>query len=454
MANEIQEKDDKKNTELIRLLQSDRKSESNLLFVTNCGNSEWTLEETNCLLNLISDSDTFPQLKLESDIYAKLSKLMTINGYVKSQLSIKSICNVLKQKYKAADLSEVALKFSKPKMVIVNEEESKTVNYKNTKASKRNIWSHKETECVINVLEKYGMPNRTNLRKFCLLTVDHLKESGFSRNEEQAHIKIKHLKALYNQVIRKTLKEEEFPFFSRFKSIIHAQGRVMKLMESEDGCITEEEHPKYDMEVGLSSEFNEDDISTKKARQIWTNKEIRVLLKFIEENNIITGKQLRRMISKAIKHFADYGFCRSPTQILIRWKNTKAVYWSTFRKKLLHPEMECTFFYQLHGILNRDDYTYKTKLDGEDNLTHTGEESITLYSEIIDNEDSATVIPSSPKRSRTGEISCASCGLLDSIDHYCVSLAHSMKRLDARKQAKLKIEIQQLMYKAEFDPDF
>lgn len=453
MANGIQEKDDKKNTELIRLLQSDRKSDSNLLFVTNCGNSEWTLEETNCLLNLISDSDTFPQLKLENEIYEKLSKLMTINGYTKSQLCIKSVCNILKQKYKAADLSEVALKFAKPKMVIINEEESKTINYKNTKASKRNR-SHKETECVINVLEKYGMPNRTNLRKFCLLTVDHLKENGFSRTEEQAHIKIKHLRALYNQVIRKTLKEEEFPFYSRFKSIIHAQGRLTKLMESEDDCVTEEEHPKYDVEESLSAELNEDDISTKKARQIWTNKEIRVLLKFIEENNIITGKQLRRMISKAIKHLADYGFYRSPTQILIRWKNTKAVYWSTFRKKPLHPEMECTFFYQLHGILNRNDCTYKAKLDdSEDNLTHVGEESVTLNSDIIDNEDSETVIPSSPKRSRTEEIGCTTCGL-DSIDHYCVSLAHSMKQLDGRKQAKLKIEIQQLMYKAEFDPDF
>ncbi|KAB0804052.1 hypothetical protein PPYR_01022 [Photinus pyralis] len=501
MADEIIEQDLKNNTELIRLLQSDRQSESNPSCFSNCKieNCQWTSEETNYLLQLLSNDDLFPQLKIENDeTYLTLSKLMRISGFTKSQLEIKSFCLKLKEKYKSAQLSdELMLKLSpllceETEMIFIEDRDYKSSNYQNCNSTKRNIWSHQETDCIIEVLEKYGMPNRTNLRKFCSVAVEYLKEHGFLRSEEQTQVKIKRLKALYNQVIRKTLKAEEFPFFDRIKSVMYTQEGGTKT-ETED-CFVTDEQTKCD--DNANTEY--DILSTRKVRQIWTNKETRTLLKFIEDNNIVTGKQLRRIMSKAVKYLANYGFCRSPTQILVRWKNTKALYWSTLRKQLPHPDRECAFFYQLHNILNKDDCSYTTMLDSadEENATCSGEENFSSKGDssaeriviasvnansqhivknltkpvsqqfhiqvnevdfALDNED-RTAMPS-PKRTCTEKIQstfsgCATCGHLDPVDHYCVSLAHSIKQLDSRKQAKLKIEIQKLMYKAEFDPDF
>lgn len=46
---------------------------------------------------------------------------------------------------------------------------------------------------------------------------------------------------------------------------------------------------------------------------------------------------------------------------------------------------------------------------------------------------------------------CSFCRNMDAVDHYCIALSCGIKKLDSRKQAKVKIEIQQLLYNAEFD---
>ncbi|KAF5275228.1 hypothetical protein FQR65_LT04262 [Abscondita terminalis] len=523
-----------KNPELIRLLQSMAKSESVTIY-SNLNACEWTTDETNFLLKILTEYD-FSDIKSDDDvIFSKLTKIMATNGYKKTESDIRNYWIDLKQKlshcksekfiYKNGD-SDNELIGSQTDMVIIKGEydnnmlESQEsvhnfyddVERKIHNGNRKNNWNYKETECVVEILEKYGMPNRNNLRKFCLIVVDHLKQNGFLRSEEQAQIKMKHLRGLYNRVIRKSLKEEEFPFFSRIREVMQTIVSNNKLNDPEDTFIHIDELSKScDLEDYTNADAQEDDPNAKRGRQIWTNKEVQVLLRFIEDNNIVTGKQLRKMCNKAVEYLANYGYVRSPTQILIRWKNTKAVYWATFRKKLLHPERECSFFYQLHNILNPEDKSYETRiLDiGEDDditsrnfdisagatkltdfrlnsdnikedhvisiqnssnssdnfvnvqnpVTSKRFPNIEIPAEPLENSNSVEVIPSSPKRSRTeisqlSSKSCTSCNILDPVDHYCISLAHSIKRLDARKQAKLKIEIQQLMYKAEFDPNF
>ncbi|KAF2884251.1 hypothetical protein ILUMI_21943 [Ignelater luminosus] len=562
------EQDQQKNPELIRLLQSGRKSESEIRPSSsenaNSTDSEWSTDETSCLLKLIAEYEYLPQIKSQNDqVYTKLSKLMTISGHKKTNDEIKYYWKLLQQKYndhKAGKLKQFdyydqmsgLLDFnssphSEPEIIIIKGEElegnilhsdlendynNQEYEHKNGRSIRRNNWTHKETECVVQVLEKYGMPSRTNLRKFCYVIVDYLKQHGFTRSEEQAQVKIKHLRALYNQVIRKTLKEEEFPFFKRIEALMQShQTQKVKENDETQNYIALDEQSKSDGEDNVNAEFSEqiteeEDPGYKKGRQIWTNKEIKVLLKFIEENGIVTGKQLRKVCNKAVDYLASYSYYRSPTQILIRWKNTKALYWATFRKKSKVPERECSFFYRLHGILNPDDGTYEIKNfedvtaddDEEANFYQNSNNNVTMenntdisafhFNKIshnqsnytfkrdsfltlqnnsnsndnfislqnissgkrfqisdmdpLENGGSGKVTPSSPKRSRTESTeqptlhvgSCSFCSSLDPIDHYCISLAHSIKKLDARKQAKLKIEIQQLMYKAEFDSDF
>ncbi|KAK4884457.1 hypothetical protein RN001_000728 [Aquatica leii] len=546
---ENREVNNHKNPELIRLLQSIAKSESATIY-SNLNTCEWTTEETNFLLKVLTEYEYFSQIRSNDEhIYGKLSKIMDSNGYKKSSADIKKYWIELEQNLLHCKSDEFLNKSgnhnnelldTETNMVIIKGEEFdnsalesqeslhsfyEEFEQKTGKCIRKNNWTYKETECVVEVLEKYGMPNRSNLRKFCCVVVEHLKQNGFLRSDEQAQIKMKHLRGLYNQVIRKTLKEDDFPFFSRIKEVMQTNVSSNKLSENEDtrNFIAVEELSKSTKLDDSNVDIHEEDNNTKRGRQIWTNKEVQVLLRFIEENNIVTGKQLRKICAKAVDHLASYGYIRSPTQILIRWKNTKAVYWATFRKKLLHPERECTFFYQLHNILNPEDKSYESRIldvgedddlatrnfeittvdatkisEGihfplnktcnnqpdnyqEDNFTshqnssNSSDNFVNVHNSVtpkrltnaeeladpLQNTSSIDVIPSSPKRSRTEPTrpsllssSCTSCNILDSVDHYCISLAHSIKRLDSRKQAKLKIEIQQLMYKAEFDSNF
>lgn len=68
--------------------------------------------------------------------------------------------------------------------------------------------------------------------------------------------------------------------------------------------------------------------------------------------------------------------------------------------------------------------------------------------------NSNSVLKQSDIKNSVIKSSCCAGQIMDCVDHFCISLAENIKKLDNRKQAKLKVEIMQLMYKAEFDTEF
>lgn len=161
-------------------------------------------------------------------------------------------------------------------------------------------------------------------------------------------------------------------------------------------------------------------------------------------NIFSAATQLKKVTDEAVQYMSEHGFERTPAQLITRLNNYRNRYQSNAKN---YPR------------LSQDDEVIELQPNQEIvfcNLNELSNESNT-YDEAIATLSTSTkkkmVLPQECKEIQKRNCNGV-CQNMDSVDYYCMSLSANIKKLDARKQAKLKVEMMQLLYNAEFDPDF
>lgn len=240
----------------------------------------------------------------------------------------------------------------------------------------------------------------------------------------------------------------------------------------------------------------------RKGRAIWSQTETQYLLSLLKVRNV--KRYCRRpMFEEIALEMCKAGYKRSAQMCMIKWKNLRNSLYSCIRNMVEGKEELCPFYEEICEIVQKngnvdvsliseqDHHEYDEsdcQFETEDSIDHKFdqiEESPTCStdkSEIdpekkrhfqhqhhgdVKNEAKLTDKPPSKKfktsETNTDNLSEDSaedssrfiCNYkMDDVEHYCISLASTFKRIPKRKQAKLKIEIQKLLYAAEFDDDF
>lgn len=261
---------------------------------------EWTAEETSCLLELIGTCNDISQLLEDDDndqIYVELSKSMLPHGHTRSAEDVKEEWTNLLNKYTQGSKFEHYDELHK----LLNEANENTEiimmcddNGKSYESPEPNDkikrWSDEETNCILDVLEKYGLPTRNTVQKITRFASISLKKHGFNRTHEQIQLRLKKLRLCYYKVARNLLSKEDFPFYDRMKELFEDYNQSLtkdqlELFLSFNGDTTKKEAEEEAEEVCENWRIG----YAGTARQIWSEKETNVLLQFIETKEISEG---------------------------------------------------------------------------------------------------------------------------------------------------------------------
>lgn len=287
--------------DLIELLNFNSEPKSETI---SASESEWTSEEVICLLKLIKEYGYISQLEKDDDqVYVKLSKLMTVSGFERSRDEVKLEWSDLLDKYNNEgtkfDYYDEVAKLLKEgnettEIIIIKGDGDTDNNYNGFTWKDKSMkkWARNETNCLFEILEKYGLPTRRTLHKIINLAYNHLTQYGFDRTREQIHFRIKNLKACYYRVQRRKLNKSCFPYYDRVKALLEDYKQIVSTERSQDLIPSDE--PEHN---SIEGEDDDDDdkidgneISINQRRQIWSDQETHTLMKFIEDRNIVTGK--------------------------------------------------------------------------------------------------------------------------------------------------------------------
>lgn len=154
---------------------------------------------------------------------------------------------------------------------------------------------------------------------------------------------------------------------------------------------------------------------------------------------MFAGRQLHALGNEAVEHMAKYGYQRTTEQINARYNNCQRRRWPVSLDK---TENNASNIPDLQSALKNDDVKM-FKADNRDIEFDSALEDATDTSKSCGGSVFTAVSKSD-----------CTCQNMDSVDYYCMSMAKDIKKFDNRKQAKLKIEMMQLMYRAEYDPNF
>lgn len=532
------ETNDIEDKKLIRLLNSESQSAEFPSTSESCNSAqesersepdaEWTSEERKCLLQLIDEQGYVSQLLETNDdeLYEKLSKLMTLTGYNRLENDIKSEWVNLLNKYNEgtefecyeelhkiladrSGLSEIIIIQGDTCDVLDNTDhdyEGFAVCSKNKKTKK---WNDKETFCLIEALECYGLPTRRALSKISRLVHKHMKVQGFNRTLEQIQFRLKNLKSRYYRVQRNEMNEASFPFYRQIKHLFDEYKKTLNEEQLQKFLVVHEMNDN----AQKASEDDGDDTEAVDAagvrplvrtgkRSLWSEEETQTLLQFMKKKRLVTGnvltfqmshltstviqlflchipivcqsccncltvlfhlfdcdisivlftgRQLLKHSSEAVEFMVKHGYNRTPAQMKTRYNNCRTRYWGTTNQS----ESDSPSFSQLQTVANEGnirifDVNNQETCDSNnvDNESYAFEKTMSSSAKLCD--AATNTVARKPE-----EKSCdCTCRDTDSIDYYCLSLAKDIRKFDIRKQAKLKIEMMQLMYKAEYDPDF
>lgn len=308
--------DDKK---LIRLFNSDSQSEDVLSESESQSHShnllksetEWRSEERMCLLKVIEEHGYVSNLlENENQTYVELSKLMTVSGYNRSKDDIKAEWSKILLKYNEGTKFECydelhkLLRDSKngvAEIIIIegdtfDEPENTDHTYEELAHQTRNSkkWSDSETCCLLEALDKYGLPTHRTLRKISSIAYKHMKENGYKRSLQQVQFRIKNLKSCYYKVERKVMRKAQFAFYGRMKDLFDDYKQTLSEEQLQKWLVL---HGK-DRNVHKSSESDGDETEehcnvngtpSLVRRQFWSDEETQTLLQFIKKKGIGTG---------------------------------------------------------------------------------------------------------------------------------------------------------------------
>lgn len=244
--------------------------------------SEWSSQENSCLLELLGTYNSIPQLDDDSEqIYEELSKLMVAHGYERSAADVRQEWSKLLNKYSKGTKFEHHDEIQKllnagdgetEIIIMCDDNESPPDELKD----KIKRWTEEETNCIIEVLEKYGLPTRRSLQKITRLASESLKKYGCNRSHEQIQLRLKKLRSSYYKVSRNLLKEQDFPFYDRMK----------ELFEDYKQSLTKEQLKIF---LSFNGDKNNSEDPSITAKQFWSEKETDVLLDFIDSKGITEG---------------------------------------------------------------------------------------------------------------------------------------------------------------------
>lgn len=384
---------------------------------------------------------------------------------------------------------------------------------RNIPSSKRALnWTHRETESLLDVVQKYNLQEmkRDNIAAVFDEASIQLRMQGFKRSSEQCRIKFKHLKVKYFSVLRKMSAEtsdseqpeKHFYHFNRIKEILENDKTSSEVTtggadyttepeDNENSDLTQDsEH--YEIEyldehhadvcTATENSANEDVTpvemyqqqihennmlhstyrSVRKSRMIWSHAETQYLLNLLKVRNV--KRYCRRpMFEEIAREMSRAGYNRSAQMCMIKWKNLRNQLYASVRNigEGNGKEEPCPFYEQICEIVQRNGPSDMVPVEfdeSEDGGQYEGDED-DLVSKKRPCPAGEEHNAEESKRFKNCETNTDSnayvCNYkMDDVEHYCMSLAMTFKRLTPKKQAKLRIEMQKLLYTAEFDPEF
>lgn len=165
-------------------------------------------------------------------------------------------------------------------------------------------WSQEETNCLLEILEKYGLPTRNTLRKITLMIYDYLKQHGFNRTEYQIQIRIKKLRASYHKIQRRVLSETDFPYYQKMKALFTDFNQSQRAKhELQDVSSFDGNSNTIEVSEAETDHTYETNKISDTKRQIWSHDETDIFLKFFEQKGIVTGNYLLLLYHSAERMF-------------------------------------------------------------------------------------------------------------------------------------------------------
>lgn len=464
---------------------------------------QWTEPETLSLINIIKDGHYVREIQNEANdsAFEQISKQLENSGYkIRQKNETKLRWQQLKTFYKSYirgevlhfkyfDIMDKLLDWNSnnidsdedcPENIAYDSEDFE-VRLKQVR-KKSNNWSHKETNTLLSVIKDFNYPKIKRSQKNEMFDKASmlLRSEGYKRSNEQCRLKFKHLKAKY---FRAQKKQKEFninpelycPYFYQLHEIMshHVEKNDIEIFDDENYEI---EYLDYENElvdtlyIGESNESN----NIEYTRSIWTPIETKCFLTILKEKNIKRFNK-KSFFDEVSNELSNLGYQKSPHVCAVKWKNLQKQFivfggqetTKNHQNQKINEDSEIYQFYnEIHEIIKN--FTYSEDeisvlqngvviVDSEENSNETASREIDFEStsdlKRYNNEFIDDVLPNT-KRMKLYEISedRLVCNYkMDDIQHYCMSLADTIKRLPSVKQAKLKIEIQKLLYKAEFE---